>query len=111
MTPWAIRARGGGVLALGAIRDVRTGPGGVRVPQVATSTRTTSADAAAVHDRTGALLLPCDIATWLFGDGPGRWRCWQEGIRIMQAQKIWPGARPVSQGERWARIAHPTLLS
>ncbi len=66
-TAWWIGAKDGGLLFFAAITDVWNGPGGVRVPQVATVTCPPNADVAEIHHRMGVLLRREDIGLWLEG--------------------------------------------
>lgn len=67
-TAWRIARRDGRLLAFAAIFDVWNGPGGVRLPQVATVTCPPSGDVKHIHDRMGVLLDPDQFATWLGDD-------------------------------------------
>tara|TARA_R110002020_G_scaffold278442_1_gene493867 strand:+ start:225 stop:842 length:618 start_codon:yes stop_codon:yes gene_type:complete len=66
-TAWRIRPKGGGLLLFAAITDTWTGPGGLRVPQIAMVTCAPNADVAAVHHRMAVILAPEDAGDWLIG--------------------------------------------
>ena len=66
-TAWRITPKQGGFLYFAAITDLWTGPGGVKVHQVATVTCEPSADVRDIHHRMAVILAPADIALWLEG--------------------------------------------
>ncbi len=66
-TAWRLRLKSREVMAFAAVFDVWAGPGGVKVPQVATLTCPPNAEVAPVHHRMGAILSPADFQTWLTG--------------------------------------------
>lgn len=67
-TAWAIRSKKNDLLFFAAIYDVWTGPGGIKVPQVATVTCEPSADVRDIHHRMGVLLTRSDVKVWLDDD-------------------------------------------
>ncbi|MFQ6552967.1 SOS response-associated peptidase [Aestuariibius insulae] len=86
-TAWAIRPTGGGLLAFAGIYDVWEGPGGARVPQLATVTCAPSADVREIHHRMGVILAPEAFGTWLEGDeaeAKALMRPWPEGRLVVE---------------------------
>lgn len=67
-TVWEIRSNDGMPLWFAAIYDTWHGPGGIKVPQVATLTCPPNADVRQIHDRMGVLLSQRDISIWLSDD-------------------------------------------
>lgn len=82
-TAWAIRPNDGGLLFFAAIYDVWSGPGGLKVPQVATVTCDPNADVKDVHHRMGVLLHRDHIPDWL---GP-------DTEKAAQLMRPWPDGR------------------
>lgn len=66
-TAWRITPQDGAPLLFAAIYDIWEGPGGVRVPQVATVTCPPSGDVRDIHDRMGVILTRDQAAVWLDG--------------------------------------------
>jgi putative SOS response-associated peptidase YedK len=62
--PWRIRRKDGALIYFAAIYDVWHGPGGIKVPQVATITCAPSADVRDIHHRMGVILEDDRIADW-----------------------------------------------
>lgn len=82
-TAWRIRPKSGGLLGFAAIYDIWAGPGGLRVPQVATVTCAPNKDVEKIHHRMGVILPPEDIQTWLSPDleaASALMRPWPEGL-------------------------------
>lgn len=65
---WRLRHRLGERLFFAAITDIWSGPGGVRVPQIATITCEPSDQVRAIHHRMGVILSVHDIPLWMTGD-------------------------------------------
>ncbi len=67
-TAWRIAPKDAGTLLyFAAISDVWQGPGGIRLPQVATVTCPPNGDVARIHHRMGVILRRDDIDQWLQG--------------------------------------------
>jgi len=66
-TAWRIARVTGEPIVFAGIYDVWHGPGGTRLPQVATLTCAPSADVRDIHHRMGVILAPEDFGTWLTG--------------------------------------------
>jgi putative SOS response-associated peptidase YedK len=66
--PWQITRKDGGLLYFAAIYDVWNGPGGIKLPQVATITCAPSADVRDIHHRMGVILCQDQCAQWIEGD-------------------------------------------
>ncbi|MEL7025631.1 MAG: SOS response-associated peptidase [Pseudomonadota bacterium] len=64
-TPWRISSKDKALVYFAAITDVWAGPGGIKVPQVATVTCEPNGDVRDIHHRMGALLSADEIETWL----------------------------------------------
>lgn len=62
--PWRITRKDGELLWFAAIYDVWNGPGGMKVPQVATITCDPSADVQDIHHRMGVILEEDQIDQW-----------------------------------------------
>ncbi|SHG81196.1 SOS response-associated peptidase [Marivita hallyeonensis] len=95
-TAWDIRSDDGDALWFAAIYDIWSGPGGIKVPQVATLTCQPSGDVRDIHDRMGVLLSPAEIQLWLTGDqdaARGLFRSWPDGrLRVTAAKDVdWSG--------------------
>ncbi|WP_370399080.1 SOS response-associated peptidase [Sulfitobacter sp. JB4-11] len=96
-TAWRITPKDGGLLWFAAITDVWQGPGGVRVPQVATVTCPPSADVVDIHHRMGVFLAPTDVPLWLEGEVEAvkpLMRPWPDGsLQVEEARGVdWEGA-------------------
>ncbi len=93
-TAWAIRPEGGGLLAFAGIYDIWQGPGGLRVPQLATVTCAPSADVRDIHHRMGVILDPSDFEAWLEGeeaDAKTLMRPWPDGRLVVDKADPPPG--------------------
>jgi len=66
-TAWSIRRANGDPVAFAGICDIWTGPGDIRLPQVAILTCPPSADVRDIHHRMGVILEPALFDTWLSG--------------------------------------------
>ncbi len=66
-TAWRISRKDGGLLFFAAITDTWNGPGGIKVPQVATVTCEPNADVRDIHHRMGAILPLDGVQDWLHG--------------------------------------------
>ena len=70
-TAWSISPKDGSLLFFAAIYDVWNGPGGIKVPQVATVTCEPNADVREIHHRMGVILSREDVNAWLNADQGG----------------------------------------
>jgi putative SOS response-associated peptidase YedK len=66
-TAWRIAPKAGGLLFFAAVTDIWNGPGGIRLPQMATVTCAPNADVAPIHHRMGVLLAQENVPLWLSG--------------------------------------------
>jgi putative SOS response-associated peptidase YedK len=85
-TAWRIRPKDGQPLLFAAITDVWNGPGGIRVPQVATVTCDPNADVRDIHHRMGVILDPDDVQSWLADEksAPDLMRPWPDGRLLVE---------------------------
>ncbi len=95
-TAWRIAPRDGTFLYFAAITDMWSGPGGVKVPQVATVTCEPSADVRDIHHRMAVILRHNDIPLWLGGsveETAPLMRPWPEGsLNVEEAAGVdWEG--------------------
>ena len=65
--PWRITRKDGGLLYFAAVFDVWHGPGGIKLPQVATITCAPSADVRDIHHRMGVIVEQSQCAQWIEG--------------------------------------------